>query len=81
MSESGSPIFTCETKREDSTQRASEMLYKQELQETFGAFLTRRQWRLVVSALSEAEHEESEELAEELLFYVLPANLQSDPKG
>ena len=57
------------------------MLYKQELQETFGAFLTRRQWRLVVSALSEAEHEESEELAEELLFYVLPANLQSDPKG
>lgn len=57
------------------------MLYKQELQETFGAFLTRRQWRLVVSALSESEHEESEELAEELLFYVLPANLQSDPKG
>jgi len=57
------------------------MLYKQELQETFGAFLTRRQWRLVVSALSESEHAESEELAEELLFYVLPANLQSDTKG
>lgn len=51
------------------------MLYKQELQETFGAFLTRRQWRLVVSALSESKHNESEELAEELLFYVLPPDV------
>ena len=47
------------------------------------ARLTNRQWRLIVSALSESGHEESEQLARELLRFVLPAvdNSQSDLKG
>ena len=39
---------------------------------TYGARLTNRQWRLIVSALSESGNKESEELAEDLLKYVLP---------
>lgn len=50
-------------------------LYKIECNETFGAFLTRRQWRLIISALAESEHEESEDLAKDLLFFVLPGDL------
>lgn len=50
---------------------------------TYMARLTNRQWRLIVSALSESGHEESEQLARELLLYVLPEvdNSQSDPEG
>ena len=39
---------------------------------TYMARLTNRQWRLIVSALSESGHEESEQLARELLHFVLP---------
>ena len=40
--------------------------------QTYLARLTNRQWRLIVSALSESGCEESEELARDLLKYVLP---------
>jgi len=36
------------------------------------ALLTTRQWRLIVSALSQVENEESRGLAEDLLKFVLP---------
>ena len=36
------------------------------------ARLTNRQWRLIVSALSESENAECEGLADDLLKYVLP---------
>ena len=52
-------------------------LYEVQCNETFGAYLTRRQWRLIVSALSESEHKESEELAKSLLFFVLPPNFKN----
>ena len=39
---------------------------------TYMARLTNRQWRLIVSALSESENPECEGLADDLLKYVLP---------
>lgn len=39
---------------------------------TYTARLTNRQWRLIVSALSESNNVESEELAQDLLTYILP---------
>lgn len=50
---------------------------------TYMARLTNRQWRLVISALSESGDPECEELAKDLIFCVLPPvdNFQSDPKG
>jgi hypothetical protein len=46
--------------------------FLKDMPNTYLARLTNRQWRLVVSALSESGHEESEELARDLLKYVLP---------
>jgi len=50
---------------------------------TYMARLTNRQWRLIVSALSESGNPECEALAQDLLRFVLPPvdNFQSDPKG
>ena len=46
--------------------------FLEDIPHTYMARLTNRQWRLIVSALSESGHEESEQLARELLLFVLP---------
>jgi hypothetical protein len=48
------------------------MLRSFETPDLYLASLSLRQWRLVVSALSESGDEESRELAEDLLRFVLP---------
>jgi len=40
--------------------------------ETYVAHLSERQWRIIISALSESESKEAEELANDLLLFTLP---------
>jgi hypothetical protein len=40
--------------------------------ETYVAHLSERQWRIIISALSESGREEAEKLAADLLFFTLP---------
>ena len=83
MSDGSSQASTWLVKKEDLTRYASMQFHKDcpNTPETYMARLTNRQWRLVVSALSESENPECEALADDLLRYVLPpcANFQSDP--
>ena len=48
---------------------------------TYMARLTNRQWRLIVSMLSESGDPECEGLAQDLLKYVLPLNVKDCNKG
>ena len=48
---------------------------------TYMARLTNRQWRLIVSMLSESGDPECEGLARDLLKYVLPLNVKDCNKG
>ena len=43
-----------------------------DIPQTYTGRLTNREWRLIVSALSESGHEESEQLARDLIRFVLP---------
>ena len=85
MLDGSSLAFTSSVKKEDSTRRVSMQCHStfRDNPETYMARLTNRQWRLVVSALSESGNPECEALANDLLSYVLPpcANFQSDTKG
>jgi len=45
------------------------------IEETYMARLTNRQWRIIISALTESSYPESEELANDLIKFVLPPEL------
>ena len=48
------------------------MIPDSELPDMHTALLSLRQWRIIVSALAESEDEESQSLAQDLLFFILP---------
>ena len=45
------------------------------IEETYSARLTNRQWRIIISALAESSYPESERLANDLIKFVLPPEL------
>lgn len=83
MSVDGAPGSTFTGWKDPTMRYASMGLRRFDLDcpHTYMARLTNRQWRLIVSALTESGNPESEQLARDLLKYVLPLNVKDCNKG